>query len=81
MALTRDIHPMPAFVVEALSARDLQAAFDARPDYQRNDWVGWIARAKREDTKQRRLEKMLSELAAGHGYMGMEWHPKPRKDN
>ena len=81
MTLTRDIHPMPAFVAAALTARDLRAAFDARPAYQKNDWIGWIAGAKREDTKQRRLEKMLSELAAGHGYMGMEWHPKPRKED
>ena len=68
-------------VATALDMRGLRSAFDARPDYQRNDWLGWIARAKREDTQQRRLEKMLSELAAGHGYMGMEWHPKPRKDD
>ena len=81
MALTRDIHSMSAFVDAALRERDLQTAFADRPAYQQNDWVGWIARAKREDTKQRRLEKMLSELAAGHGYMGMEWHPKPRKED
>ena len=81
MALTRDIHPMSTFVKFALSTRGLQTAFDARPAYQQNDWVGWITRAKREDTRQRRLEKMLSELAAGHGYMGMEWHPKPRKED
>jgi uncharacterized protein YdeI (YjbR/CyaY-like superfamily) len=72
---------MPAFVAEALAARGLRSAFDARPPYQQNDWTGWIAGAKREDTQQRRLEKMLSELAAGHGYMGMEWHPKPRKED
>ncbi len=81
MALTRDIHTMPASVANALRSRGLQTAFDARPAYQKNDWIGWIAGAKREDTKQRRLEKMLSELAAGHGYMGMEWHPKPRKED
>ena len=81
MTLTRTIHSMPGFVAKALAARDLRAVFEARPAYQQNDWVGWIARAKREDTQQRRLEKMLSELAAGHGYMGMEWHPKPRKDD
>lgn len=81
MALTRDIHPMPTFVADALASRDLHHAFVARPAYQKNDWIGWISGAKREDTKQRRLEKMLSELAAGHGYMGMEWHPKSRKED
>ncbi|SMX39091.1 hypothetical protein OCA8868_01829 [Octadecabacter ascidiaceicola] len=72
---------MPAFVSAALDARNLRMVFDARPAYQQNDWIGWITAAKREDTKQRRLEKMLSELAAGHGYMGMEWQPKPCKED
>lgn len=80
MSLRRDINPMPDFVRAALDARGLHAAFDARPDYQRNDWLGWIARAKREETRQRRLEKMLTELAQGHGYMGMAWQPSPNKD-
>ncbi|MBT8410788.1 MAG: YdeI/OmpD-associated family protein [Octadecabacter sp.] len=80
MALTRDKNPMPDFVATALAARGLQPAFEARPAYQQNDWLGWIAHAKHEDTRQRRLEKMLSELAAGHGYMGMEWQPKPPKE-
>ncbi|PHQ82747.1 MAG: hypothetical protein COB65_08555 [Thalassobium sp.] len=80
MALTRDINPMPDFVRAALDARGLRAAFDARPAYQRNDWLGWIAAPKREETRQRRLEKMLTELAQGHGYMGMAWQPQPHKD-
>ncbi|HSG43712.1 MAG TPA: YdeI/OmpD-associated family protein [Anaerolineales bacterium] len=27
-------------------------AYNARPPYQRNDYIGWITRAKREETKQ-----------------------------
>ena len=75
-ALKRTINPMPPFVEQALEKHDLRGAFEARPDYQRNDWLGWIARAKKEDTQMRRLEKMLAELKAGHGYMGMAWEPK-----
>ncbi|MEJ6479012.1 MAG: YdeI/OmpD-associated family protein [Octadecabacter sp.] len=80
MTLTRDINPMPAFVETALATRDLRVAFDAGPDYQHNDWLSWIARPKHDDTRQRRLEKIPTELADGHGYMGMKWQPKPSKD-
>jgi uncharacterized protein YdeI (YjbR/CyaY-like superfamily) len=71
-------HPMPDDVAQVLDARGLRAAYDARPPYQRNDWLGWIAGAKRPDTRARRLESMLAELAAGKGYMGMAWHPQPK---
>ncbi|QBF33843.1 YdeI/OmpD-associated family protein [Thalassococcus sp. S3] len=45
--------------------------FDERPWYQRNDYLGWIKRAKREDTKLRRLNQMLDELETGNVYMKM----------
>ena len=64
---------MPEFVREALSINGLEGAYAARPPYQRNDYLMWINNAKQEATKQRRLAKMLAELAQGHGYMGMVW--------
>ena len=76
MALSRPIHPMPDFVTKALDAADLRGAYDARPPYQRNDYVGWINAAKRDETKKRRLRQMLAELAAGEGYMNMPWRPR-----
>jgi uncharacterized protein YdeI (YjbR/CyaY-like superfamily) len=76
MALTRATQPMPDSVARALDADDLRTAYDARPPYQRNDYLGWINRARREDTKQKRLRQMLAELAAGEGYMNMPWHPR-----
>ena len=79
MSLKRPLNPMPDWIAEALEAKGLRDAYDARPPYQRNDWIGWITRAKREDTRQRRLEKMLAELAAGEGYMGMAWKPGPSR--
>ena len=74
-ALKRPRHPMPPDVEAALLDRGLMGAYHARPDYQQNDWIGWIDRAKRGDTRLRRLGQMLDELEAGEGYMGMVWRP------
>ena len=73
--LSRPLQEMPDFVREALTARGLMDAYEARPPYQRNDYLGWIARAKREDTRRRRLLQMLDELEAGDVYMKMAWRP------
>ncbi|WP_363157901.1 YdeI/OmpD-associated family protein [Yoonia sp.] len=54
----------------------LKGAFDLRPWYQRNDYLGWIMRAKRDATKVRRLQQMLDELRAGDAYMNMAWRPR-----
>lgn len=67
---------MPAFVRRALEERGLLARYRERPAYQRNDYLGWIASAKRPETKQKRLEQMLDELAQGDRYMKMAWHPR-----
>jgi uncharacterized protein YdeI (YjbR/CyaY-like superfamily) len=48
-------------------------AYYERPPYQRNDYIGWINRAKRDETKQKRLNQMLDELEKGNVYMKMEW--------
>lgn len=73
--LSRPIHPMPGFVREALEASGLAEAYRARPAYQRNDYIGWITRARRPETRQKRLEQMLKELAAGGVYMNMTHAP------
>lgn len=75
----RPRHRMPAFVRAALRDRSLEKAYRERPPYQRNDYLGWIGRAKRPETKSRRLDVMVRELAAGHGYMGMKWRPTRQK--
>lgn len=64
---------MPDFVMAALESEGLAAAYASRPPYQRNDYLGWIARAKRDATRDKRLRQMLDELAAGDTYMGMVW--------
>jgi uncharacterized protein YdeI (YjbR/CyaY-like superfamily) len=76
MALTRSLQEMPGFVAEALNENGLRKAYDARPPYQRNDYLGWINRAKRHETKEKRLRQMLAELQAGEGYMNMPWRAR-----
>ena len=73
MTLTRARHKMPDYIREALDERNLMDAYHARPDYQQNDYLGWITRAKREETKQKRLTQMLDELEGGKLYMNMKW--------
>lgn len=68
---------MPDYVEEALEQHDLRGAFEQRPPYQRNDYLGWIARAKRPDTRAKRLAQMLDELHAGDRYMKMPYRRKP----
>jgi len=76
MSLKRRIYPMPAFVEGVLLARGLMDAYRARPDYQQNDYIGWITRARRGETCEKRLIQMLDELARGDTYMKMDYHPK-----
>jgi uncharacterized protein YdeI (YjbR/CyaY-like superfamily) len=64
---------MPEFFREALEARGLMDAYNDRPPYQRNDYIGWITRAKRPETQQKRLNQMLDELEKGDVYMKMAW--------
>ena len=74
--LKRPKQPMPDMVRNALEDENLASAYDERPAYQRNDYLWWINSAKKAETKQRRLTRMLQELKAGRGYMGMDWTPK-----
>jgi len=75
-AARRPRHPMPADVREALTRHGLVQAYRARPPYQRNDYIGWITRARRPETRARRLAQMLEELTAGDRYMRMPYRPR-----
>lgn len=75
MALTRTRYPMPDFIRDVLNERNLMDAYRERPEYQQNDYIGWITRAKREETKQKRMNQMLEELEGRKLYMNMKWHP------
>ncbi len=76
--LKREKQPMPDYVRDALMESGLMDAYEARPPYQRNDYLLWINEAKRQNTKAKRLKQMLDELEAGGVYMNME-HPASRK--
>ncbi len=77
--LTRARNPMPTWVREALHERGLLPAYEARPPYQRNDYLGWITGAKQTATQHKRLAQMLDELAGGTHYMRMAWRPAASK--
>lgn len=45
--------PLSQDVLEALEQADLFAEYDARPAYQRNDYLAWIQSEKRPATRRR----------------------------
>ena len=69
----RPRYEIPDFFRQAIEARGLMDAYLARPPYQRNDYIGWIMRARLESTRQKRLNQMLDELERGGVYMKMKW--------
>lgn len=71
--LKRPLQPMPDDIARMLAERGLERAYAVRPAYQRNDYLGWIARAKRPDTRQKRIDQMLDELERGDAYMRMAY--------
>jgi len=76
--LKREKYKMPAFIKSALNSESLLDEYTNRPPYQQNDYIGWITRAKREETKQKRLNQMIDELKSGDKYMNMSWKPSFR---
>lgn len=74
--LTRKTHQIPDYVLEALKKKRLMKAYESRPPFQQNDYIGWINRAKLPATKEKRLNQMLDELKRGDVYMHMDWNPK-----
>lgn len=72
--LKRPRHPMPTFVSDALLECGLMKAYRSRPAYQQNDYIGWITRARRKETQEKRLAQMLEELERASKYMKMPYH-------
>jgi hypothetical protein len=73
--LQRPLQSMPPDIEALLKQRRLEADYDARPAYQRNDYLGWIARARSQETRQKRIDLMLDELEVGGVYMNMAHKP------
>lgn len=78
LRLKRPRYKMPGSIREALTKHNLMEAYRARPPYQRNDYIGWITRAKQQATQDKRLAQMIDELKRGDCYMKMVYRPKPR---
>jgi uncharacterized protein YdeI (YjbR/CyaY-like superfamily) len=78
--LKRQKHPMPNYIQEALEKHNLLQDYKERPAYQKNDYIGWIKQAKRQETKDKRLQQMLTELKEGGIYMKMN-HPASAKNH
>lgn len=74
----RATHPMPADVKAALAKGGVAEDYAARPHYQRNDYVGWIARSKLPATREKRIKQMVAELKKGGVYMGMKHAPSSK---
>lgn len=77
--VARKRNAMPEDIEFVLAERALRGAYDERPAYQRNDYLGWIARAKTPPTREKRLSTMLNELERGGVYMGMDHAPSRRE--
>jgi uncharacterized protein YdeI (YjbR/CyaY-like superfamily) len=69
---------MPIYIKRALDNAKLMEKYRARPPYQKNDYLAWIARAKREATRDKRIIQMLAELKKGGIYMNMKWNGDDR---
>ncbi|WP_129583393.1 YdeI/OmpD-associated family protein [Actinomyces mediterranea] len=75
MTLMRPLQEMPEDIARLLNERGLREDYDARPAYQRNDYLAWIGRAKRPETRMKRIDQMLNELEVGGVYMKMRHAP------
>lgn len=69
---------MPVFIRAALDERGLMQDYRSRPAYQQNDYIGWITRARRPQTQEKRLRQMLNELETGGVYMNMKHSPSAK---
>ncbi len=69
-------NPMPGYVRQALADHNLMGRYLLRPPYQQNDYIGWISRAVRYETKAKRLHQMIRELREGNVYMNMAYNPR-----
>jgi len=77
--MKRERYPMPEYIRQALEDNNVISDYEVRPEYQKNDYIGWIERAKRQETKEKRLKQMIDELKIGGIYMKMK-HPASIKN-
>ncbi|MDB5181411.1 MAG: hypothetical protein JWP13_174 [Candidatus Saccharibacteria bacterium] len=56
---------VPAEYAAILRDHNAYELYENRPYYQQKGWIQWIEGAKRDETKQKRIEEMLLELEEG----------------
>jgi uncharacterized protein YdeI (YjbR/CyaY-like superfamily) len=66
---------MPGNVRGALAKKQLTDTFRARPDYQQNGYLKWIATAAGPAARQQRIDQMVAELENGGLFQGEPWTP------
>jgi uncharacterized protein YdeI (YjbR/CyaY-like superfamily) len=69
---------MPEDIREGLCAQGVADDYDRRPHYQSNDYLGWIAAAKADETRRKRIAQMIGELKKGGIYMGIKHGPSAK---
>lgn len=74
----RERNPMPDDILQLLKSEKVYKDYLARPAYQQNDYLGWISRAARAETRAKRINQMITELKEGGVYMKMD-HPSSSK--
>ena len=63
---------MPGYFRQVLEERKLMQSYNKRPAHQRNDCIVWLERARKLETRQRRLDQMLNELTLEGVFMGIK---------
>jgi hypothetical protein len=61
----REVDVLPALAAALAAAPDAKAAFDGLAFSHRKEYAVWIASAKREETREARVEKAVAMLRAG----------------
>ena len=60
------VHSIPADLAKALKADpEARSAWESITPLARNEWICWVEDAKKAETRTRRLERAIEELAEG----------------
>lgn len=76
--LKTELNTIHDFIKDRLVKENVLDKYNKRPAYQRNQYIDWITSAKRETTKEKRLNQMIDELKVGDSFRGEKYNPKKR---
>lgn len=76
-ATSKSAIPMPAIFTEALAnSPEAKQAFEAFPPSCRREYLAWITEAKRDETRARRVQQAVAQLAEGKRF---NWQYEAKK--